>query len=318
MKTLNSWITLGIVALLLTALAAGAFAYDPNWRRSDADNYSFTGLNERYLWGGTTWIDNDYWDSNEGVDCSGYVTKVWAIPNYTATTQDDGHPYNTSHYYYGTCPYSIFVDRNVGGYMTAWVYQQAEGGPSDHMGLFVYQNGDGTWACREAKGSAYGVVVTNKSISTLISYNYKRCDRKDWGAAVADIILDNTSGSFSASASWLTGTSSTDKYGTNYRYRSTAATSDQAVWTPNITASGSWTVYAWWPAGTNRSSYSAYLVYYSGGSTNIYVNQQINGGKWNTLTTQTFGTGTGYPTKKSCWATTGFVVMADAVKWHKN
>jgi N-acetylmuramoyl-L-alanine amidase len=135
---------------------------------------------------------------------------------------------------------------------------------------------------------------------------------------VADIIIDNTSGSFSASANWSTGSSSTDKYGTNYRYRSTAATSDAATWTPNITASGSWTVYAWWPQGANRHSNSAYQVYYSGGNTNVYVNQQINGGKWNTLTTQSFGTGTGYPTKKSCWASTGFVVMADAVKWHKN
>lgn len=135
---------------------------------------------------------------------------------------------------------------------------------------------------------------------------------------VQDIIIDNTSGSFSASASWNTGTSATDKYGSDYRWRSTAATSDPAVWTPNIPVAGSWTVYAWWTAGTNRSSNSAYQVYYSGGSVNVYVNQQTNGGKWNTLTTQNFGTGTGYPTKKSCWATTGYVVIADAVKWHKN
>jgi hypothetical protein len=133
-----------------------------------------------------------------------------------------------------------------------------------------------------------------------------------------DIIIDNSSGSFSASANWQTGTTSTDKYGTDYRFRSTAATSDVATWTPNISASGSWTVYAWWTVGTNRHTNSAYQVYYNGGNTNVYVNQTINGGKWNTLTTQNFGTGTGYPTKKSCWASTGFVVIADAVKWHKN
>jgi len=133
-----------------------------------------------------------------------------------------------------------------------------------------------------------------------------------------DIIIDNTSGSFSASGNWATGSTATDKYGSNYRWRSTAATSDQAVWTPNISSSGSWTVYAWWTAGGNRSANSAYTVYYSGGSTNVYVNQQTNGGKWNTLTTKTFGTGTGYPTKKSCWASTGYVVIADACKWHKN
>lgn len=136
--------------------------------------------------------------------------------------------------------------------------------------------------------------------------------------SVADIIIDNSSGSFSASGNWSTGTMSADKYGADYRYRSTAASSDQATWTPNITASGSWTVYAWWPAGGNRSPNSAYAVTNSGGTTSVYVNQQINGGVWNSLGAFSFGTGTGFPTRKSCWATTGYVVMADAVKWHKN
>jgi len=131
------------------------------------------------------------------------------------------------------------------------------------------------------------------------------------------IIIDNSSGSFYASANWSTGTSSTDKYGTDYRYRSTAAVSDQAVWTPNITATGNWSVYAWWPAGTNRSASAPYTVTYSGGSATTYVNQQINGGKWNLLGTYNFGTGTGYPTKLSCWTTLGYNVMADAIKWVK-
>jgi hypothetical protein len=132
-----------------------------------------------------------------------------------------------------------------------------------------------------------------------------------------EIIIDNTSGSFSCSANWSTGTSSTDKYGTDYRYRSTAATTDPATWTPNIGTSGTYAVYAWWPQGTNRSSTAPYQVYYSGSYVTVSVNQQINGGKWNLLTTQSFGTGTGYPTKLSCWTTTGYVVMADAVRWLK-
>ncbi len=136
--------------------------------------------------------------------------------------------------------------------------------------------------------------------------------------SVADIIIDNSSGSFSASANWSTGTMSADKYGADYRFRSTAATSDQATWTPNITASGSWTVYAWWTVGANRSANSAYAITHSGGTTSVYVNQQVSGGVWNSLGAFTLGTGTGFPTRKSCWATTGFVVVADAVKWHKN
>lgn len=137
------------------------------------------------------------------------------------------------------------------------------------------------------------------------------------GGGGTEIIIDNTSGSFSCSANWSTGTSSTDKYGTDYRYRSTQAISDLATWTPNIGTSGTYAVYAWWPQGTNRSLTAPYRVYYSGGSKTVSVNQQANGGKWNLLTTQSFGTGTGYPTTLSCWTTTGKVVMADAVRWLK-
>ena len=133
----------------------------------------------------------------------------------------------------------------------------------------------------------------------------------------SDIIIDNSSGSFSASGNWATGTSATDKYGSDYRWRSTEAVSDQASWTPNIPTSGNWAVYAWWSAGTNRTANVAYNVTNSGGTTSVYVNQQANGGKWNLLGTYSFGTGTGFPTRLSCWATTGYVVIADAIKWVK-
>lgn len=133
-----------------------------------------------------------------------------------------------------------------------------------------------------------------------------------------DVIIDNNQGGFSCSANWATGTSAADKYGADYRWRSTIASSDVATWTPNITSAGSYTVSAWWAAGTNRSANIPYVVTNTGGNTNVYVNQQTNGGKWNSLGSFNLGTGTGYPTKLSCWATTGFIVVADAIKWHKN
>ncbi len=138
----------------------------------------------------------------------------------------------------------------------------------------------------------------------------------DPGGGVPDIIIDNSSGSFSCSATWATGTSA-GKYGADYRWRSTAAVSDAATWTPNIISAGAYTVYAWWVAGANRSANSAYQIHTTGGDTNVYVNQQANGGAWVSLGSHSLATG-GAWVKKSCWATTGFVVVADAVKWHKN
>lgn len=131
---------------------------------------------------------------------------------------------------------------------------------------------------------------------------------------VADIIIDNTSGAFYASSGWTTGSSSADKYGSDYRWRSTQAVSDPAKWTPNIPAAGNYAVYAWWPAGSNRSTAAPYIIAYNGGEANVKVNQQVNGGKWNGLGTYNFAAGTGGDIKLSCWAASGYIVAADAIK----
>lgn len=130
-----------------------------------------------------------------------------------------------------------------------------------------------------------------------------------------EVIVDNPAGSWSAN--WVLATSSTDKYGADYRYRMTAAISDPFTWTPNLPTAGNWEVYAWWSQGSNRSQTAPYIVYYNGGNITRPQNQQANGGKWNSLGTYSFAAGTGGCVKLSCWTTTGFVVIADAVKFVK-
>ena len=130
------------------------------------------------------------------------------------------------------------------------------------------------------------------------------------GTTPVTIIVDNSNSGFSASSNWSTGTSAADKYGTNYRYHNTQAVSDQAVWTFNVTKAGNYEVFAWWSQGTNRSSTATYTV--PTGATKT-VNQQANGGKWNSLGTYNLSTGS-KTVKLSCWTTVGYVVIADAVK----
>jgi len=131
-----------------------------------------------------------------------------------------------------------------------------------------------------------------------------------------EVILDNAQPGFTASANWQTGTMSPDKYGSDYRFRSTQAISDTATWAVNLPSAGSYQVYAWWPQGTNRSLTAPYIVYYNGGTQTVHVNQQINGGRWNSLTTQSMLAGSNQ-VKLSCWTTTGSVVIADAIRWYK-
>lgn len=123
--------------------------------------------------------------------------------------------------------------------------------------------------------------------------------------------LDNSSAGFSVTGTWATGSSSADKYGADYRYRSTAAVSEPAQWSINVGVAGTYRIQAWWPAGTNRSTAAPYIT---PGGASPKVNQQINGGKWNVLATESLGTGARI-TKLSCWAATGFVVVADAVRY---
>lgn len=130
------------------------------------------------------------------------------------------------------------------------------------------------------------------------------------------IVVDNSNSGFTASTAWATASSSTDKYGADYRYHSTAASSDQAVWTANLPSSGSYAVYVWYPQGANRSTTAPYSISTSSGTSTVNVNQQINGGTWVNKGTYSMNGGAN-TIKLSFWTATGYVVVADAVKWVK-
>jgi len=132
----------------------------------------------------------------------------------------------------------------------------------------------------------------------------------------SEIIIDNPA--CELSGVWSTGTSATDKYGSDYYYASTAVTEGKtATWRPNFGYGGSYDTYAWWPQGTNRASNAPYTVSWSGGSQVVQVNQQSGGGQWNLLLSgKTFAKGTdGFVRLSNGTGQTGYVVMADAVRW---
>jgi hypothetical protein len=125
---------------------------------------------------------------------------------------------------------------------------------------------------------------------------------------------DTTKGYSQISANWSTGTSA-GYYGTNYHYASTQAISDPAVFFFYLPAAATKTIDAWWVAGTNRSPAAPFIITNASGTNlaTVNVNQQINGGQWNTLGTWSFPAGWN-KVQVSRWATTGYVVMADAIQ----
>ena len=133
-----------------------------------------------------------------------------------------------------------------------------------------------------------------------------------------DIIIDNPSATFVGS--WSTGTSSTDKYGADYRYCTTATTETKtATWTPNIAVAGNYNVYVWYPQGSNRSAIAPFTTYWNGGSQTVAVNQKAGGGTWNLLVgNKPFAAGTGgYVKLGNGTGEVSLNVMADAIKFVK-
>lgn len=139
-------------------------------------------------------------------------------------------------------------------------------------------------------------------------------DRLDGsGGGPIDIIMDNPLAY--STQSWTLGSSSGDKYGLNYLWRSTGITPGLVYWKPNIPEAGYYSVYFWWPAGSNRNPVTKLGVRINGITYQSTVNQQINGGKWNLLGSYWLPVGN----KKtlvgiSSNGSSGYVVVADAIR----
>ena len=130
------------------------------------------------------------------------------------------------------------------------------------------------------------------------------------------IIVDNSDPGFSVqSGDWSTGTSATDKYGSDYRWNSTGTGADVVRWTPNLLQAGNYEVSVWYAQGTNRATNAPYTVVHKDGSQTFTVNQTTNGGRWNVLGEFPFLAGSGGYVSLSDNAEASKVVVADAVRW---
>jgi N-acetylmuramoyl-L-alanine amidase len=129
------------------------------------------------------------------------------------------------------------------------------------------------------------------------------------------IVVDNEQAApeFTTIGTWSTG-SFPIPYGTYYHWASTGS-GNSATWTPNLPSSGLYEVHAWWVAGTNRSSVAPFIINHADGADTLLVNQQQNGNQWNYLDTYPFQAGTSGNVTLTNEAPTGYVVIADAIKF---
>ncbi|MDB6026402.1 MAG: repeat-containing protein [Verrucomicrobiales bacterium] len=175
--------------------------------------------------------------------------------------------------------------------------------------------------------AANTTVYTNSSLIPSTAYYYVVRSTNSGGAsansaqatatttAVADIIIDNPSAT--VTGTWSSGTSSTDKFGTDYRFKSAGTGTAFLTFTPTIVTPGNYRIYEWHPQGANRPTNAPVVINYNGGSPTVTVNQQVNGGTWVLLTgTYNFLAGTTGTVKVTDnFIGAGLSVMADGIKF---
>ncbi len=145
-------------------------------------------------------------------------------------------------------------------------------------------------------------------------------DPSQSGGGGTEIIIDNGASGYSEGGSWSTSSASPGYFGSNYRHDGSSGTSsgDWAAWKPTFPSSGSYEVFARWAAASNRPNNIKYKVYHQGSVTEVFKNQQANGGSWQSLGTYTFDAGTSNNNRVTLDAASdaGFTI-ADAVRFVK-
>ena len=140
-------------------------------------------------------------------------------------------------------------------------------------------------------------------------------DKLNGGGGGDEIILDNPAVT-TLTGSWTTGTASGDKWGADYYWTSTGTADVRlCAWTVNLSEGGLYDVSFWWPEGSNRTP-SAEVGVKQGPLQLFTVNQQINGGQWNSVGTFSFTSGNVRAGVRN-GGPGGFVVMCDAVRFTK-
>ncbi|MCU7817135.1 MAG: hypothetical protein KZQ81_18555 [Candidatus Thiodiazotropha sp. (ex Rostrolucina anterorostrata)] len=87
---------------------------------------------------------------------------------------------------------------------------------------------------------------------------------------------------------------------------------DTAIWSFSVPQAGSHRVFARWTSNANRATDAQYTIVSDTGESTVSVNQQLDGGVWNLLGTNSFNDGVGYEVRLADQAASG--EMADAIQ----
>ncbi len=152
--------------------------------------------------------------------------------------------------------------------------------------------------------------MTQATTPTVLTFEILDPD----AAEPIEVIIDNGQAGTSSTGTWQASAAS-NPYGENSLWSRNGAT---YTWNFTPPVAGSYEVFVWWTEWSSRSTAAPFEITHAGGTTDTTVNQQVNGGQWNSLGTYYFNesasvklsTPGAYPTSY-CADAVKFVKIAD-------
>jgi L,D-transpeptidase catalytic domain len=133
-------------------------------------------------------------------------------------------------------------------------------------------------------------------------------------AGAEELVLDNSAPVVQVSGPWVA-TALTDGFtGADYLFRPAGGGDATVFWPfPSTSSPGTYEVFARWTSGPNRATNALYWVRSDLGSLSVTMNQQTNGGTWQSLGSFDFQAGRNHGVTLSDLS--NGVVVADAIRW---
>ena len=136
----------------------------------------------------------------------------------------------------------------------------------------------------------------------------------DYTSSNVAVVDDASPGRFTASSAWGRSSSSPQRYRSGYRYAKPTATADPARFKPHIPATGSYLVYARWPAASTNNRSAAFGITTTAGTRWAHVDQRRDGGRWVYLGSYRLLAGDRYLIQLSRHTPAPGLLIADAVR----
>ncbi|MDR2675952.1 MAG: hypothetical protein LBC18_14075, partial [Opitutaceae bacterium] len=165
---------------------------------------------------------------------------------------------------------------------TVTVNQRTNGGKWNTLGIFEFTATGGEFVkirTDDGAGGTIGCAVIAVAV---------RCVKVE-PLTLIDNALTNVNSNVTPLApgvsvsSYWANAANASAYGVNYWHDSSKSAAKSVTYTPVLPDHGQYEVQMWWPASADFCDAVPVDIVHSGSTVTVYINQQANGGKWNSL-----------------------------------